>query len=97
MDRSTVPEGNNVVAWVILGYLCSHPEAKDTAAGIGKWWLRTEGIEADMDRVRGALDYLVQWGWLTATGSYSGRTVYGLNKERQPFLQHFLQGRPTPE
>jgi hypothetical protein len=96
MDRSDVPEENNVVAWLILGYLCSHPEAKDTAVGIGKWWLRTEGIDADMDRVRGALDYLVQWGWLTATGNYSGRTVYGLNKQRRSALQRFLQGRSIP-
>jgi hypothetical protein len=93
MDRPGVLERNNVVAWLILGYLCSHPEAKDTAAGVGKWWLRTEGIEADMDRVQNALDYLVGWGWLTATGSHSGRTVYGLNKQRQNALQRFLQSQ----
>lgn len=27
------PEQNNVVAWLILGYLCSHPDAKDTVVG----------------------------------------------------------------
>lgn len=93
MDRLGLVQRNNVVAWLILGYLCSHPEAKDTVAGIGKWWLRTEGIEADMDRVQVALDYLVGWGWLTAAGSHSGLTVYGLNKERQPVLQRFLQSQ----
>lgn len=85
---------NNVMAWLILGYLCSHPEAKDTAEGVRRWWLLAEGIEADRDRVRVALDYLVTWGWLLRTTSYSGLAVYGLNKERLPSLQWFLQGQP---
>ena len=93
MDRSGVLQRNNVVAWLILGYLCSHPEAKDTASGVGKWWLRTAGIEADMNQVQVALDYLVGLGWLTVSGNYSGLTVYGLNKERQPVLQRFLQSQ----
>lgn len=93
MDSLGVFENNNVVAWLILGYLCSHPDAKDTVAGIEKWWLRTEGIDIDMRRVRGALDYLVQWGWLRLMRSHSGFIVYGLNKERLPALQRFLQGQ----
>jgi len=72
MDRKDVSEQNNVVAWLVLGYLCSHPEAKDTAMGVRKWWLSGEGIEADRDVVRGSLDYLVKRGWLTATGSLAG-------------------------
>ena len=93
MDGSDVLQHNNVVAWLILGYLCSHPEAKDTAAGIRKWWFRTDGIEPDMDRIQAALDYLIRWGWLIATDNRSGLTVYGLNKERQPALQKFLQSQ----
>lgn len=93
MNRPGVFEKNNVVAWLILGYLCSHPDAKDTVAGVGKWWLRSEGIEVEMRRVRSALDYLVQWGWLRVMGSDSGVIVYGLNKERLPALQRFVQGQ----
>jgi hypothetical protein len=96
MDGPSLLERNNVVGWAILGYLCSHPDAKDTAAGVGKWWLRSEGLDADMDRVRGALDHLVERGWLTATLTHSGLSVYGLNKERQLALQRFLQGHPIP-
>lgn len=91
MDSLGVLENNNVVAWLILGHLCSHPDAKDTVAGIEKWWLRTEGIDVDMRRVRGALDYLVQLGWLRLMRNHSGFIVYGLNKERLPALQRFLQ------
>ena len=93
MNRPGVSEDNNVVAWLILGYLCSHPDAKDTAEGIGRWWLRGEGIDADTDVVRESLAYLVKRRWLTATGGSSGLTLYGLNKNRQYALRQFLQSQ----
>ena len=93
MNRPRVSRDNNVVAWLILGYLCSHPDAKDTAEGIGKWWLRSEGIDVDTDVVRGSLDYLVKRGWLTATVDYAGFSLYGLNKNRQFALRQFLQSQ----
>jgi hypothetical protein len=93
MSRPDFSKDNNVVAWLILGYLCSHPDAKDTAEGIGRWWLRGEGIDADTDVVRGSLAYLMKWGWLTATGGSAGRTLYGLNQNRQYALRQFLQSQ----
>jgi hypothetical protein len=85
---------NNILAWLIVGYLCSHPDAKDTAGGIGRWWLRSEGIQVDALRVRDALRYLEQRGWLTTRGDGFTLKVYGLNKDRQEALQTFLLVHP---
>src|SRR5215475_13473949 len=84
-------EHNDVVAWLILGYLCCHPDAKDTADGVEKWWLN--GVEASTNAttVRNSLDYLVRSGWLVASERQGTGTVYGLNKNRQETLQQFLQ------
>lgn len=87
--------GNDILAWVILGYLCSHPDAKDTVAGIARWWLRGEGVQVEMIRVDGALEYLKRRGWLTTRGEGAAHRVYGLNKARQQGLQDFLQGRQS--
>lgn len=89
METSDQPR-NNIYAWLILGYLCSHPDAKDTAAGISKWWLPSEGIHADRQRVTDALEYLNQRGWLTTRGESAALKVYGLNIDRRLALQTFL-------
>lgn len=95
MNRPDFSENNNVVAWLILGYLCSHPDAKDTAEGIRRWWLRGEGLDADTDVVHGAIAYLVKREWLTATGGHVGPVRYGLNKTRQDKLQQLLQSQSS--
>ena len=93
MDRHDFQDDNNVVAWLILGYLCSHPDAKDTAEGVGRWWLRGQGLDVETDVVRDSLAYLMKWGWLAAIGGSVGLTLYGLNKNRQYALQQFLQSQ----
>ena len=93
MDGPDTSEENNVVAWLILGYLCSYPDAKDTEAGVRRWWLGSERIDVEADVVRDSLDYLVKLGWLTSTGLHAGLAVYGLNKSRQNALRRFLQSR----
>jgi hypothetical protein len=91
MNRPDFSEDDNVVARLILGYLCSHPDAKDTAEGIGRWWLRGEGIDADTESVRTALEYLVARRWLIPVAEYSGLRMYRLNQERKTVLQQFIQ------
>lgn len=95
MNKPDFLQDNNVVAWLILGYLCSYPDAKDTAEGIERWWLRGEGIDAATNVVRGSLAYLVKREWLTATEGSAGRTLYGLNQNRQYALRQFLQSQSS--
>ena len=95
MNRPDFSQHNNVVAWLILGYLCSYPDAKDTAEGIGKWWLSAEGIETDVEAVRASLDYLVERRWLISMAGHSGSRTYGLNQERKTVLQKFFQNQSS--
>jgi hypothetical protein len=87
------------VAWSILGYLCLHPYAKDTAAGVAKWWLSAEGPEMTRSEVEEALSYLTVCGWLITFRNGSPHPIYGLNPVRREELQRFLSteagGKPS--
>ena len=88
-------EHSDAVAWLILGYLCSHPDAKDTAEGVEKWWLNGEEIHVNASVVRGSLDYLVRLGWLVSSDRQGSGMVYGLNGDRRNKLRQFLQCTST--
>lgn len=90
MDFRESVSQNNIVAWLILGYLCSHPSAKDTAVGISRWWLRSAGVVTNESAVEKALNYLALRDWLTITKTPSGGLLYGLNLLKQDILQQFL-------
>lgn len=79
------------MAWLILGYLCSHPDAKDTAEGVEKWWLNGKGVDVDAKVVRGSLDYLVRLGWLVSSDRKGSGTVYGLSGDRRNKLRQFFE------
>ena len=91
MDRSELFEHNDAVAWLILGYLSSHPDAKDTVDGVEKWWLNDMEINMDARTVRGSLDHLVKLGWLVSYQRQGTGMVYGLNRDRRERLRQFLQ------
>jgi hypothetical protein len=91
MNRVEFSEDNDIVAWLILGYLCSYPDAKDTAEGVAHWWLGGEGVDVNTKVIHESLDYLVRVGWLRTTARHAGVTVYGLNQHRRCHLQRFLQ------
>jgi hypothetical protein len=92
MDRPAGFDRNSsdVVAWLILGYLCAHPDAKDTADGVEKWWLK----DMDARTVQGSLDRLVKWGWLLSSQRQGTGVVYGLNKERRETLRKMFEQVP---
>ncbi|HKY71784.1 MAG TPA: hypothetical protein VJL88_07675 [Nitrospira sp.] len=87
----------DIAAWLILGYLCSHPDAKDTAEGVEKWWLNGEGTHVESKVVRAALAYLVKLGWLVSTERKGSGMVYGLNGDRRKKLRQFLENSDSVE
>jgi hypothetical protein len=92
MSRPDLFDNSDVVAWLILGYLCSHPDAKDTAEGVEKWWLNGQEVYVDARVVRSSLDYLVRLGWLVSSERQGSGTVFWLNGDRRNKLRQFLQG-----
>lgn len=90
MDNPDMSKRGDVVAWVILGHLYTHPGSKDTVAGIWKWWLHAEGVDAPLERVRLAVEHLVEAGWVTSSAGYSGILIYGLNPSRRVALQRLF-------
>lgn len=62
----------------IVRYLAAHPDAKDTAEGIGRWWI---GEALPPKSIREALDLLVSEGFLMKREAPSVEPIYGLNKK----------------
>jgi hypothetical protein len=82
---------SNRVVWLLLGYLYSHPSAKDTARGIENWWLRAHGANVDRQGVLEALNELVVRDWLIRRESVSGQHIYSLNLARRTELQQLFE------
>ena len=91
MDRPAFSEHNDALVWLILGYLSSHPDAKDTVDGVEKWWLNAMEIDMHSSTVRGSLDHLVKLGWLVSYRRQGSGVVYGLNRDRREQLRKFLE------
>jgi hypothetical protein len=91
MDRPALFEHNDAVAWLILGYLYSHPDAKDTVDGVEKWWLNEMEVSMDARTVQGSLDQLVKLGWLVSYRRQGTGVVYGLNRKRREKLRQFIR------
>lgn len=91
MERSDQSPTSNSVVWLLLRYLYSHPNAKDTAEGIANWWLRARGAHVDQRDVKEALNDLVAREWLIRRGSISDHQIYGLNPTRRTELQQLFE------
>jgi hypothetical protein len=92
MDRPALFDHNDALAWLILGYLHSHPDAKDTVDGVEKWWLNDMEIRIHARTVQCSLDQLVKSGWLVSYQRQGTSVVYGLNRTRREKLRKFLEG-----
>ena len=93
MERPDQSATSKRVEWLLLGYLCSHPDSKDTAEGIEHWWLRAHGANVDRMGVNEALNDLVARDWLIRRGGLLGQQIYGLNQARRSELQQLFESR----
>jgi len=70
----------------ILAYLRAHPRARDTADGIGRWWLSPapyapDSANAESPYVQAALDRLLVAGQVRAEPLPGGAVVYSGNDD----------------
>ena len=65
----------------ILRYLIEHPDAKDTAEGIARWWISPHHHEWKRDVVQRAIDELVARGWLIRRETTPSHVVFSLDKQ----------------
>lgn len=78
----------------ILAYCLAHPDAKDTAAGILKWWFPRSANPWRPDEVGDALEWMTAQEWLTSRAVVNTAQLYGLNKEKITEIEAFLINPP---
>jgi hypothetical protein len=91
VERTDQRSTSKRVVWLLLDYLYSHPDAKDTAEGIANWWLRAHGVMVNQTGVEEAINELVMSGWLMATGRMASYPMYSLNRARIVELQQLVE------
>jgi hypothetical protein len=81
--RHAALDDQQELAGEILGYLEKHPEAKDTAEGIARWWLqRREGFPP-VDAVERAITSLLSRGLIVETRRAGVPPYYRVNDRRR--------------
>jgi hypothetical protein len=73
----------NDISEEILNYLFKHPDANDTLEGITEWWLLSQRISYEMNRVKAAVKKLVQEGWIIEIKGTNSTVRYRLNSAKR--------------
>lgn len=73
----------NDISEEILNYLFKHPDANDTLEGITEWWLLSQRISYEMNRVKAAVKKLVQEGWIIEIKGKNSTVRYRLNSAKR--------------
>jgi len=85
IERGT-PDG---IALQIVRYLVRHPEAKDTAEGIAKWWKGTDASEWRSGVLAEALAFLARKQWVLVRETAQGR-LFSTNPALLEEMEQFL-------
>jgi hypothetical protein len=81
----------------VLRYLLAHPEAKDTADGIMRWWNLSEGSGPTASDVEAALDFFAKRSWVSRREVAPGVRLWGAEPGRLPEMQRFLHEMQNDE
>ena len=83
----------------IMNYFVRNPHAADSLEGVARWRLMDEMIRRRLDETEGALEWLVERGYLTRSIAPGGIATFSLNSERVAEARQFLAscGSGPPE
>ena len=73
----------NDIAEEILTYLFKHPDANDSLEGITEWWLLSQRISYEMEKVKAAVYRLVEEGWMVEIKGQDSTVRYRLKPEKR--------------
>ncbi len=94
-SRLEVPDGNAQrsveVVREILQYLVNHPAAKDTLAGIARWWLDRQHVERSVEEVAHSVRLLVSRGLILERRRKTGSPYYQVNPAKRTGLVESLE------
>ncbi|HEX3034022.1 MAG TPA: hypothetical protein VHT73_02680 [Thermodesulfobacteriota bacterium] len=75
----------------ILAYLSEHPDAQDTLEGIVRWWLLEQEIKRERDKVKEALNELVNRGLVIERKGSNTQVRYLINRDKLKEIQELLK------
>lgn len=75
----------------ILAYLSEHPDAQDTLEGIVRWWLLEQEIKRERDKVKEALNELVNRGLVIERKGSNAQVRYLINRDKLKEIQELLK------
>jgi hypothetical protein len=73
--RLSMPDPGTLIA-AIEAHLAAHPAAADSAEGVARWWLGSQGLDAGVQEVEAALDQLVRRQRLRRVELADGNWLY---------------------
>ena len=75
----------------ILKYIQKQPQAKHTAQGIARYWILQQRLEEKIEVVSGALQYLVQQGFLIEVKNIDGNSYFKVNENKLKDIPDTIQ------